>query len=1154
MFVAGGQSIDSNNIAYSYDGITWIKPNTSSIFGGIDGNVSSIAWNGQLWVLGGGSHSQECLIIISLDGIIWTQVTLPPSVNTNGFVYSVAWNGSLWMAGGSLGSEGFVLTSPNGETWTDITSNLGGTNPFQSVFSVSWNGARWFISGNPTSYPGPMLTSVDTITWIPVVTGIESQTWASASRRQLPYTDQPSTGPSAPLLSLSYYLSNTTGANTGPNAISVIGFNTPDPSNSVTGGALYMNYNTGDGVLTNTSNITISVLVSGQVTTDNTLFDLNRIQPCLYVTKNSDNIVSSSAINFNGSSFSTVVVLKPAETITIRYSQSMPYDPVLDVSGVQFLGGQFSTRITFTQISSSGGDRSFPSIIRTSLIPDTPNAYDLGSTGFPFRSLHVTGTTLYLGNASIKETGGTIQLVNSDGTIAVNPTGPTGAGGYEATTIIYGTGIPDPSLGDVNNTYIQEESAIIYSKTSATTATWQELINVSEGWWSSLASSQDGKFLAAVARTNYIYINNNYGDGDWTEIQVDNDIQLTSIACNSTGQLLVVSNIGGFIYTNNNFGQGDWTVSDVDKYWLVTFSSGGELISAVSVDEGLIARSDDLGATWTYIQTTYGAKSVDYLMIPGLNTYYMAAVMPETLYYRNMNSVPWNRMAPNGLYSSLKGFYMADATDPMIPLYFATLRGTNPIKYTADLGDTWEDLSSSQYTWKSIAAGGTNAVNIFAVTEDNNGQIMYSKGGVNGIFKTMPNPDNMHALWRSIACDSSGEYIAITDVGKYIWRADISGYVEPGDPITWTFDGATATWTSVAVYGNTSIVASAVNGTTDASGGLYIANSSNSYVLTFKDVSSTTNAFTSVTVCGTDGNYRGAVVGLDDYVYISTNGDLGTWTALTAFGKRDLVSVSSVADPEDSYSMRLAVVDISGNIWISENTGANWGIVSPSPTFSYVSSNADGTILAATDSGKEIVDGKGYVWLSTNSGVTWSPNYLSGLRDWRCISCSPTGLRIVATGADNLGVYLTTDTGTSWTQIGPFTNTYIWTSIVYIYDTVNDKDIIAATANYIYLYNGDIWTEESTPGVGPWTCIASSADGSRLLAGKSTFVNYTPIEPGPLYRYGAPSPWNEQINIGSVALYTPTSTSDWATTVPITIKEALDRLAYAMSTKAGPIT
>ena len=483
MFVAGGQSLYSNDIAYSYDGIRWVIPPTESIFGLGNGNVTSIAWNGQLWVAGGIDGSNTT-IGTSPDGINWTKRTYPVAL---GSITSVAWNGSLWMACGlnSTDNSGCIVTSQNGTTWTDITANLGVASPFTNINTVSWNGTRWFLGGFDVN--GPVFrTSLDTLTWTSKTTGISTNINATASRRPLPYIGEPLIGPTIPTLSLSYYLSENTGANTGPNAISVIGFNTPDPSNSVTGGALEMTYNTGDGVLTNTSSKTISVLVSGQVTTDNIAFDLTRVQPCLYVTKNSDNIVSSSVLNFNGSSFSTIVVLAPSETISIRYSQTSPYDPISDVSGVRFLGGQFKTRITFTQMELGQGPAyvgtdSFSEVVRSSLIPDTPKTYDLGSTGFPFRSIYVTGTTIYLGQAAMKEQGGSISFTNSDGSPGGGPTGPTGYSSVLGTAIIYGTDIPDPvSVGIVGDTYIRSDSATFYKKETDNdnNPVWNEKMNI----------------------------------------------------------------------------------------------------------------------------------------------------------------------------------------------------------------------------------------------------------------------------------------------------------------------------------------------------------------------------------------------------------------------------------------------------------------------------------------------------------------------------------------------------------------------------------------------------------------------------------------------------------------------------------------------------
>jgi hypothetical protein len=101
---------------------------------------------------------------------------------------------------------GFVITSPDGLTWRNITANLGGTNPFVAIKTVSWNGARWFIGGEIDNIAGTYssFTSVDTITWVPVTTGLTNTVYSSAFRRVLPYVgltvdgSAGSTGPTGP--------------------------------------------------------------------------------------------------------------------------------------------------------------------------------------------------------------------------------------------------------------------------------------------------------------------------------------------------------------------------------------------------------------------------------------------------------------------------------------------------------------------------------------------------------------------------------------------------------------------------------------------------------------------------------------------------------------------------------------------------------------------------------------------------------------------------------------------------------------------------------------------------------------------------------------------------------------------------------------------
>jgi len=158
------------------------------------------------------------------------------------------------------------------------------------------------------------------------------------------------TGPAAiqgPMASLSYFLSAAIPVT--QNIETNIIYDTYDISDSNVNANIYMSYNTTTGILSNTSGKTISVLISGQLTADISNFDLGYDQPSIYVKKNANNIISSSVINFAGSSFSTVVVLGSTDTIQVSYKQ---YSNTM----ANVLQGRYVTRITYTQMDFIKGD------------------------------------------------------------------------------------------------------------------------------------------------------------------------------------------------------------------------------------------------------------------------------------------------------------------------------------------------------------------------------------------------------------------------------------------------------------------------------------------------------------------------------------------------------------------------------------------------------------------------------------------------------------------------------------------------------------------------------------------------------------------------------------------------------------------------------
>ena len=67
--------------------------------------------------------------------------------------------------------------------------------------------------------------------------------------------------------------------------------------------------------------------------------------------------------------------------------------------------------------------------VSTSLIPTTDVLYDLGSSEFRFRSVYLSGSTIYLGDATISANAeGNVTVTNSSGqTTDLGSTGPTGA-------------------------------------------------------------------------------------------------------------------------------------------------------------------------------------------------------------------------------------------------------------------------------------------------------------------------------------------------------------------------------------------------------------------------------------------------------------------------------------------------------------------------------------------------------------------------------------------------------------------------------------------------------------------------------------------------------------------------------------------------------
>ena len=203
-----------------------------------------------------------------------------------------------------------------------------------------------------------------------------------------------------------------------------------------------------------------------------------------------------------------------------------------------------------------------------------------------------------------------------------------------------------------------------------------------------------------------------------------------------------------------------------------------------------------------------------------------------------------------------------------------------------------------------------------------------------------------------------------------------------------------------------------------------------------------------------------------------------TWKLTDAPQNGVWTSIASSAD-----GTRLAAVCSNLGIYVSTNSGAHWIQTKTGQNWSCVASSSDGMTMFAGNEG-------GGIYISTNSGMTWTPTGATNAY-WDAIASSSNGMNLVA-GIDSgstggIGIYTSANTGSTWTQTtaparGSAPVTW-WISVT----SSSDGTKLAAiefvnSAIYTSADSGGHWTQTSAPTTNSWNCIASSSDGSRLVA------------------------------------------------------------------------
>jgi hypothetical protein len=172
------------------------------------------------------------------------------------------------------------------------------------------------------------------------------------------------------------------------------------------------------------------------------------------------------------------------------------------------------------------------------------------------------------------------------------------------------------------------------------------------------------------------------------------------------------------------------------------------------------------------------------------------------------------------------------------------------------------------------------------------------------------------------------------------------------------------------------------------------------------------------------------------------------------------------------------------SIYISTNSGDAWlPTIAPSQYWASIASSADGTkLIAAAAPGGTYLGG---VYTSTNSGATWSSNNVPNPNYWNAVASSADGVRLTAMAGHYFSsstgpIYISTDSGNTWTETSaPITN---WCSIA---SSADGSKLLAGTFGgpvCLSTNSGATWMLQTNLPAARWTTMALSADGKILMA------------------------------------------------------------------------
>jgi hypothetical protein len=481
-----------------------------------------------------------------------------------------------------------------------------------------------------------------------------------------------------------------------------------------------------------------------------------------------------------------------------------------------------------------------------------------------------------------------------------------------------------------------------------------------------------------------------------------------------------------------------WTNSGPRDYWQgVASSADGTKLAAVSsivVDEyeaffgdGGVYVSTNSGATWD-------------LSSAPLNT--------------------WSCVASSADGAKLvAAATMAESGGPGL-----VISGDGGIYTSTDSGQSWMLTSAPRQDWSSIASSADGS-KLVAVSSSSPGGI-YVSANSGETWSQGNAPSN---AWNSVASSADGAKL-VAATGARIYISSDSGQ-------SWVPNRAGSDWTAVCSSADgTKLLAAEADYSGDSPAIYSSADSGMTWVAIAPPPGGWSLFYGSALASSADG-YRvitGSGAGLFTFPY------LGPWRLANDNPNRDWTAVASSFDGTKLAAISFNEQTEDDQIYTSTNSGTSWSTApTPKNDWGSIVSSSDGTTLVAVATNG--------LYVSTNSGAGWRlalavPGGLS-------VTCSADGTRLAAISSAGV-LYLSTNAGAQWAAQtnsalsgAAIASSADGTKLVAASEPIYSNGTIYSTgAIYLSTDSGQSWVQASAPTSVIWTSVASSADGTELLA------------------------------------------------------------------------